>query len=690
MRHMSLLILLFPAACGAAAEGTKATAPTPPVPAVSAAREPAAPAETTRRYTIVSLGRTSGASAVTMRPDGTRHVAFEVVENGRGPKVESDIALADDGTIRAFDATGHEELNTPIDEHFTKDAARARWKSHAESGEKEAPRAAFYVPVSPSVEAVGLLARALEKAGGVSPLLPEGEARLEKTGDLTVRANGKERLIHGYAITGLALAPERIWLDEDGAVFGTFDPIFSCVREGWESVIDTVIERQKALDRVRDLAIAKRLAKRPPAPGFAFTHARVFDPVNKKYVADQTVVVVGDKIAAVGPTKTTKPPEAAEIVDAHDKALFPGFWDMHAHLGRPDGLLDVASGVTTARDVGNDPDRLDDFKKRFDAADAVGPHVLRAGFIEGRGELAASSKVTAETEAEARAAVELYAKRGYEQIKIYNSVKPELVPVITKLAHEKGMRVSGHVPVHMRAEDAIRAGYDEINHINMVFLNFFVDKDTDTRTPLRFSLVAERAAGLDLKSKPVEDFVKLMLAKKTVLDPTLNVWEQTFTARPGEIPPNERTMTDRLPMQVRREFLIGGLPIAEGKYDTYKASFAATLKMNKKLFDSGVPLVVGTDSIAGLSFHQEMKLWSQGGIPNADVLYAATLGAARVMKKDLSTGSIAKGKDADLVLVDGDPLARIEDSARAITVVRGGVVYDATELLAAAGVQPAR
>src|SRR5436309_2459281 len=99
---------------------------------------------------------------------------------------------------------------------------------------------------------------------------------------------------------------------------------------------------------------------------------------------------------------------------------------MHSHLADADGVLDIASGVTMARDVGNEPDKLDDFKKRYDAHEAIGPRVLRFGFVEGRNPKAASSKVTAETEDEAKAAVEFFAKRGYEGIKIYNSVKPEL------------------------------------------------------------------------------------------------------------------------------------------------------------------------------------------------------------------------------------------------------------------------
>ena len=172
---------------------------------------------------------------------------------------------------------------------------------------------------------------------------------------------------------------------------------------------------------------------------------------------------------------------------------------MHAHLGDADGVLDIASGVTTVRDVGNDPDKLDDFKKRFDDGTAVGPHVYRFGFIEGRNEKAASSKVTAETEDEAKAAVEFFAKRGYDGIKIYNSMKPELVPLLAKEAHARGMVVTGHIPVHMLANEAVRAGYDGIEHVNMLFLNFFADHDTDTRDT--DALHARRRQGRGARSR---------------------------------------------------------------------------------------------------------------------------------------------------------------------------------------------
>ena len=137
------------------------------------------------------------------------------------------------------------------------------------------------------------------------------------------------------------------------------------------------------------------------------------------------------------------------------------------------------------------------------------------GFIEGRNEKAAASKVTAETPEEAKAAVEFYAKRGYDGIKIYNSMKPELVPLLTEAAHAKGMLVTGHIPVHMLANEAVRAGYDGIEHINMLFLNFFATHDTDTRDT--DAVHARRRQGrvdFDLASKPVREFFELLARRR--------------------------------------------------------------------------------------------------------------------------------------------------------------------------------
>ena len=126
----------------------------------------------------------------------------------------------------------------------------------------------------------------------------------------------------------------------------------------------------------------------------------------------------------------------------------------------------------------------------------------------------------------------------------------------------------------------------------------------------------------------------------------------------------------------------------EGMDQRYQDSFHQMLKMTKALYDAGVPIVAGTDALAGFTLHRELELYVQAGIPAPKVLQLATLGAARIMKRDQELGSIAPGKLADMILVAGDPVTHISDIRHTDTVVKGGVVYHSSELYQAIGVQP--
>jgi len=274
-------------------------------------------------------------------------------------------------------------------------------------------------------------------------------------------------------------------------------------------------------------------------------------------------------------------------------------------------------------------------------------------------------------------------------VKIYSSVKPELVPVIASAAHAARLRVRGHVPAFMTAEQAIRAGYDEIQHMNIVFLNFMADRVPDTRGPARFTAVAEHAAELDLGSDRVQAFVKVLQDHHTVLDPTVSVFEDLFVGRDGKFAPTLEPVANRLPPQIRRNFLAVGLPVPEGKDQKYRDSYRVMLRFLKKLYDAGVIIVAGTDDLAGFTLHRELINYVAAGIPAPRALQLATIVPARVVKRDATTGSIAPGKAADLILVDGDPTARITDIRRVVTVIKDGTVYDAAALYSALGVKPA-
>jgi amidohydrolase family protein len=401
-------------------------------------------------------------------------------------------------------------------------------------------------------------------------------------------------------------------------------------------------------------------------------------------------VVKGDHVAAVGSNDRVAIPAGAEVVNLHGRALLPGLWDMHVHIGDPDGILDLAAGITTVRDMGNDMEELLRRRRRFDAGQLLGPRIIMAGLVDGPGQYTGPIKVIADDSASAREVVNRYADSGYVQLKIYSSIRPALVPFLAAEAHRRGMRVSGHVPAFMSAEQAVRAGYDEIQHENFLFLNFWVDSVADTRTPVRFTAVAERAASLDLHSARVRSFVELLRTHRTVLDPTVNVFENLLVARKGTIDPGYVAVADRVPPLVRRGFLAGGLPVPEGKDSLYRASFRAMLRFLKQLHDAGIPIVAGTDAFPGFALHRELELYVAAGIPAPEVLRIATLGGARVMKRDAELGTLAPGKLADLIVVDGNPAQRISDIRRVSLVMKGGVLYDPPRLYEAIGVRPFR
>jgi imidazolonepropionase-like amidohydrolase len=381
-----------------------------------------------------------------------------------------------------------------------------------------------------------------------------------------------------------------------------------------------------------------------------------------------------------------KVPEGAEVVDAKGKTLLPGLWDSHVHLSSLDGLLHLAAGVTSVRDLANDTDFLLDLRRRYDSGEALGPRVLMAGIIDGPGPYAGPTKVLVSTKEDALKAVDRYAQLGYVQIKLYSSLDPALVPPIVERAHSLGLRVSGHIPNGLKAEQAVREGFDEIQHVNFLLLNFI--DGGDTRTPSRFIEVAKHAADLDLGSEPVRRFLALLKEKGTVCDPTVATFEGMFTGRPGQIDPGFAAVADRLPPQVRRFLYGGGLPVPEGMDQRYRDSYRKMLEMVRALHDNGITIVAGTDAIAGFALHRELELYGQAGLPPMDILRTATIVPARVMKRDKELGTVEPGKLADLILVDGRPDEKIGDIRRVVLTVKGGVVYDPAALYREIGVKP--
>lgn len=215
-----------------------------------------------------------------------------------------------------------------------------------------------------------------------------------------------------------------------------------------------------------------------------------------------------------------------------DKTMIPGLWDMHGHLSIEDGLLNIASGVTGVRDIGKDHDNIMNVTDQYESGKVIGTHVYRAGFIDKDSPFAAKSGKVVNTLEEAIAAVDWYADRGYHHIKLYSSIEPAWVKPIAEHTHRRGLRLSGHIPAFMTAAEAIEAGYDEIQHLNMVFLNF-LGKNIDTRT--RFTIPGLKGGELDINSKEVDDFIALLKRKKAAIDPTVVLIRYASLAKAGQM-----------------------------------------------------------------------------------------------------------------------------------------------------------
>ena len=648
-----------------------------------------AQAPDTVRYTLLIASLPSGIEKHWVAPDGSTYYYFEFNDRGRGPAITERIVLGAGAVPALIETTGHDYYKNAVAEHFALSNGRASWQNSAERGDKVVAVPSFYVSMDAALEELAVLARALLAApGGTLSLLPDGEARIARVGDLVVHRGNEPRTVVQYAITGLDLTPTRIWLDSNGEFFALGGSFFMAIREGWDAAQPELLQAQQAADSVRQVALARALARRPAGP-LVFRHADLFDAETGGIRARTTVVVTGNRITAVGPDARVAVPSGAELVDATGKTLLPGLWDMHVHTSDDDGLLHLAAGVTSVRDMANDFDELQRRRHRWDDGSLLGPRVLMAGFLDGPGPFRGPTKVLVSTDSEARAWIDRYAATGYIQTKVYSSINPALVPGIVEESHRLGLRVSGHIPNGMTAEQAVRAGFDEIQHANFWFLNFWGDSVGDTRTPVRFTAVAERGALLDLGSQRVRAFIQLLQERHTTLDPTVGVFEQLFVARKGVVQPGYDSVAVRLPAQVRRSLLAGGLPVPDGMDQRYRDSFQAMLKFLKLLYDAGIPIEAGTDAWPlGFAYDREIELYAQAGIPPAVVLQIATINAARITHRDSVLGSVTPGKLADLIIVDGHPAERISDIRRVRLVVKDGVVYEPAALYRAVGVRP--
>ncbi|HEX3875704.1 MAG TPA: amidohydrolase family protein [Bryobacteraceae bacterium] len=634
----------------------------------------------------------TGQDAVWTTSDGVVHEFFQFNDRGRGPKTYTNYRLDDKGLIRAEDTKGIDYMKTPVTEVFSISNGQAVWKNQAEDQKQAAASGKYFVDLNGGPENQAILARALLRSeSGKLQLLPGGEASIRKDQSLIVQANGHSVTATLYAINGLGFSPTYVWLDQNRQFFASVLDGFAgaIIREGFESTVPTFRDAQVKVENGRAATLAKTLAHKITSD-LIIRDTTVFDSQTGKLIPHQRVTVRGQRILSMVADRGQPTPQNAQAVDGSRKTLLPGLWDMHQHLFAELAFLDIATGITTARDMGNSIESLSKLRGEIDAGRQIGPRVVPAGFIDGPGPYEGPIKVLAATPEEAKQRVNRYADLGYAQIKIYSSVKPELVPVIVEEAHKRGLRVSGHIPSGMIAEQFVRAGADEIQHINFIFLNFMPDVK-ETRTPARFIEPGKRGGSLDLNSPQVNGFVAFLREHHTVVDPTLMTFEDMYVDRAGQVALGDKDMFDRLPVQVQRASKTAGgaLSASDPTVDKqYRAAFANMVRMVKKMYDGGVQIVAGTDAGSGYALDRELELYAQAGIPATEILRIATLKAAQVMHKDGEFGSVTPGKYADLVLVNGDPTRDISDIRKIELVITNGDVYRPAELQQAFGIRP--
>lgn len=606
--------------------------------------------------------------------------------NNRRINLKETLTVGKQHVPTAIHIKGISPFGAPVDESYQFADGLAEWNSTDENGSAKSSTPQFYVPKNATLAIQSQLVKALLASPEKSiQLLPQGVARLETLAEQTLTQGEEKITVYLQGVSGLSFTPQLAWYDQEGNLFAEDDGgWFAILRKGWDkSHLPLLKERQiKAADTyLRDLSAKHTHTSNTP---ILISNVDIVDVEAGELRKKQFVLVENGKITRISNTPLKIP--GITQINGQGKTLMPGLWDMHGHLSLSDGVLNMAAGVINVRDIGNVHENILRIEKEYKSGRVIGGEIYRAGFMDRDSENAMRMGKTAKSLKHAMEIVDWYSDQGYQQIKTYSSMEPEWMAPLAKHIHEKGLRLSGHIPAFMTAEEAVDAGFDEIHHINMLFLNFM--GSIDTRKKLRFTEVGEHAHELDLESAEVSAFLDKLAAKGTVVDSTTTIFSSMLSREPGKLDPEYADIADHLPVNVRRQFIGAELDVKPEHRDDYDLSAKALLDMVLKLHEHKVKMVAGTDGLPGLTLIRELELYAKAGIPNADVLRTATITPAQVVGADNLSGSISVGKNADLVLLDGNPLEDISALRRTALVIEGQNLYRPDALYQAVGIKP--
>lgn len=637
------------------------------------------------RYVVVSEAGQHGSQWQWQLPDG--RTAYRWSQELRGWITEMDqvTTFAPGETIAATTVRGV-TMSGDADEDFRVSNGRATWKTATDAG--EAAAGGWYIPAGGVGIANAPLINALAAAGDKGlDFLPSGKGRMTFDAMQTIQGPGGPKKVQLAFVSGILPSPYPVWLDENKRYFADISFI-SVIPAGYEGALKQLRDAQEAATAATVAGVAKRFLSPAAKAPVLFDNVQLFDADKGTFLANRAVLARDGKIAAIGAAGSLKAPPGAQVIDGAGKTLVPGIWDSHLHIGDDWSVLsNVANGITSFRSPGTTFDRaVDATKRRADGSLLMGEPFISA-IIDKKDPLAAQGAEVVSSEAEAIAAVRRIKDAGLWGVKFYTSMNPAWIAPAAAEAHRLGLHVHGHVPATMKPSEAVAAGYDELTHLNFVVMESMPRDVIDrANTRQRMEGPARYFKDVDLDAPLMAGFIADLAKRKTLVDPTIVIFEGMLTQDGGKPHPAYAPYMGIIsPVIERSVFTAGGYPLIEGlTRDDYRKSYAKMVELVGRLHKAGVPIVAGTDGW-GIELVRELEIYQQAGFTAAEALQSATIIPARVVGADKRTGSIVVGKEADMVLVDGDPSTDLGALRRVVTVVSDGYVMDADELRTAAG-----
>ncbi|HJZ69858.1 MAG TPA: amidohydrolase family protein [Blastocatellia bacterium] len=446
-----------------------------------------------------------------------------------------------------------------------------------------------------------------------------------------------------------------------------------------------------ALLALSPVAVAQAKIEPTPAP-LVFTHVTVIDATGAQAKADMSVVIIGDRIAEIGPTKKLRAPKNAQVIDASGKFLIPGLWDMHVHAFDK-GLfspLFIANGITGVRDMFSPLPAINQWRKEIKDGTIIGPHIVAAGPIVDGPKPIWPGSIAVSNADEGIKAVNTVKQDGSDFVKVYSLLPRDAYFAIAAEAKRQGMVFAGHVPGSVTPAEASNAGQKSIEHLTGILQacsskEAEIRKETEAasksgqRLPFSAAIKYQLAAVDTFDDKKAAELYARFVKNGTWMAPTLTVLRAIAYVGDSDFRNDPRL--SYVPGYLKSG-MWGADPFglksrSADDNSAAKRVFQKSLEMVGAMRRAGVQIIAGTDTpnpfvFPGFSLHDELGLLVKAGLTPMEALQAATRNAAVYLGKFDAVGTIEKGKLSDLVLLDADPLADIANTKKINAVVVGG------------------